>query len=122
MALAKYVLLLPLHYNDGRPVSAPLLDRYLNDLFLLARGYTVVGKVSGAYQMRSGQKQIDRCMQIWVVVDQARERRLKRWLSRVAAELGQESMYLERTGGVVSFIKATKTAEPDDENKNGRDT
>lgn len=109
MARAKYVVLLPLTTNDGRRMSKRQLDRYLDELYVLADGYTVAGTVTGAYRMRSGSKQVDRSLEIWLVLDTSQERALKRWLGEVAKDLGQESMYLERTGGAISFVKATST-------------
>ena len=122
MRLVKYVFLLPLSSNDGRRVSGRVLDGYLAELFELASGFTVAGTVSGAYRMHSGLKQVDRSLEVWVVLERSRERRLKSWLSKIAAALGQESMYLERTGGVISFVRASRNAGAEDESKIKRDT
>ena len=32
----------------------------------------------GAYQMRSGEKQVDQCAQVWIVVDEEDEQELKK--------------------------------------------
>jgi len=108
MARAKYVILLPIRLNDGADVPARQLESYLDELYVLADGYTVAGVVEGAYRMQAGAKQVDPALEVWVVLDQARERTLRAWLRRVGRELGQEAMYLERTGGVVAFVPGVR--------------
>jgi hypothetical protein len=54
MANAKYVLLLPITYNDGSHVDQTDLDSIFDDIWVLAGGYTIVGEVTGAYRMASG--------------------------------------------------------------------
>ncbi len=53
----KYVLLLPLSYNDGRLVPLEVLDGMLDEIFVLAGGYSIAGTVRGAYRMNDGTKQ-----------------------------------------------------------------
>jgi hypothetical protein len=110
MARAKYIALLPLSFNDGRAVSEARLARYLDRLYVLADGYTVAGTVTGAYRMKSGAKQVDRCLEIWVVLKRSQEPALKRWLAKIGKDLSQETMYLERTSGAVTFIKPLRKA------------
>ena len=105
MAAARYIVLLPLCFNDGRPVPQSQFDRYLDELFILADGYTLAGTVTGAYRMRSGAKQVDRCMEVWLVMRRSRESALERWLVKVGRDLGQEAMYLERAGGSITFVR-----------------
>ncbi|MCI0683432.1 MAG: hypothetical protein L0Y71_15115 [Gemmataceae bacterium] len=105
MARSKYVVLLPMARHDGNRVSKAQLDDYLSGLFNLAGGYTVAGTVVGAYRMRSGKKQQDRCLEIWIVLEESRESELKHWLANVGADLGQEAMYFEKSGARVTFIR-----------------
>jgi hypothetical protein len=121
MALAKYVFLIPLTYNDGRRVPTSVLDHCLAALFDLAGGYTLAGTVSGAYRMHSGLKQVDQCSEIWVVLDRSQERHLKRWLADMASELGQESIYFERSSATISFIKPRRVTGVPHDDESGTD-
>jgi prepilin signal peptidase PulO-like enzyme (type II secretory pathway) len=106
MAKVKYVLLLPLTYNDKSKVPKSVKDQILDELFLLAAGYHIAGVGKGAYRMKSGQKQIDYSLEIWLAVEEDDVPALRQMVARFGAMLGQEAMYLERTGGTVEFIPA----------------
>src|SRR6266852_6350273 len=103
MARVKYVLLLPLTYNDKSKVPKSVKDQILDELFVLASGYHIAGTGRGAYRMKSGEKQVDYSLEIWLAIDEADETALKAMVARFGALLGQEAMYLERTGSVVEF-------------------
>lgn len=104
MAKVKYVLLLPITYNDGSEVPPDVQDSIFDQIWVLAGGYTIAGEVSGAYRMRSGAKQVDRSLQVWIVVDEELETELRTRVAGFAALLGQESMYFERTASDIDFI------------------
>ncbi|MEX0712809.1 MAG: hypothetical protein WD278_10695 [Pirellulales bacterium] len=107
MPKVKYVLLVPLDYNDGTLVSEDMLTHIEEELYLLAGGFTVAGEGRGAYRMKTGEKQVDRSLQFWVVVDEGQENALRELVSGFGAMLGQESMYLERTGSTVEFVPSS---------------
>lgn len=94
----KYVLLVPLNYNDGSDVPKDVLDEVYNSIYELAGGYYIAGTGVGAYRMDSGEKAIDRCAQVWIVVDESDVIELKAVVRRIGRLLGQESMYLEDAG------------------------
>ena len=104
MSKVKYVLLLPLTYNDKTKVPKLLRRRIFDDLYRLANGYHIAGKGRGAYRMKSGQKQVDWCLQVWVAVEEQDEQALKEMVAGFAELLGQESIYLERVNSTVEFI------------------
>ena len=104
MAKAKYVLLLPLTYNDRSRIPKAVQDHVLDELFILANGYHVAGVGRGAYRMRNGSKQVDHSLEVWVAVEEEDVPALKELAAKVAQMLNQESIYLERTGGSVEFI------------------
>jgi hypothetical protein len=104
MARVKYVLLLPLTYNDKSKVPKQVRDQILDELYLLAGGYHIAGVGKGAYRMQSGQKQVDYSLEVWLAIEEEHEQPLKEMVARFAALLGQEALYLERTGGTVEFI------------------
>ncbi|HEX4130852.1 MAG TPA: hypothetical protein VHZ24_12485 [Pirellulales bacterium] len=105
MAKVKYVLLLPLTFNDKSKVPKELRDRIFDDLFRLAGGYHIAGTGKGAYRMKGGQKQVDDSLEVWVVIEEDAEAELREMVAGFGAELGQESMYLERTTSTVEFVR-----------------
>jgi hypothetical protein len=104
MAKVKYVLLLPLTYNDKSKVPKSVKDQIFVELFRLAGGYHIAGAGKGAYRMKNGQKQIDYSLEVWLGIEEADEPALKQMVARFCAMLGQEALYLERTGGTVEMI------------------
>jgi hypothetical protein len=104
MAKEKYVLLLPLTYNDRTPIPKSVRDHVFDELFVLAGGYHVAGVGRGAYRMKNGSKQVDHSLEVWVAVEEEDVPALKQLVAKVALMLNQESIYLERTGGSVEFI------------------
>jgi hypothetical protein len=100
----RYVLLIPLTYNDGRAVPKTVLDQIYEEIFVLAGGYSIAGTVQGAYKMQDGMKQEDESLQVWIVIREADVPDLKNMVAKFGKSLGQETMYLERTGGTVDFI------------------
>ncbi|MEX2026498.1 MAG: hypothetical protein WEH44_04340, partial [Pirellulaceae bacterium] len=107
----KYVLLVPLTYNDGSQVSPEVMHQLEADLLTLGGGYTIAGTVKGAYRMQDGSKQVDESLQVWVVIDEQDGPALRELVARLGSNLGQESMYLEQTTSIVEFIPTTLLGE-----------
>ena len=110
----KVILLLPLTFNDGTTVPKATLEEILHELFVAFGGYTIAGEVEGAYLMRSGDKQVDATLEVWVAVKSTDEslERLRKMVAAFGAVLGQETMYFERTGSKVEFIEAEEPRRP----------
>ena len=104
MAKVKYVLLLPLTYNDNTAVSKEVRRQIFHDLFVLAGGYHVAGKGKGAYRMKSGQKQVDKSLEVWVVINEQDEPVLMEMVAGFAGLLDQEAIYLEKVQSTIEFI------------------
>ena len=104
MAMVKYVLLLPLTYNDKSKVPEDVKKRIFDDLFRLAGGYHIAGVGKGAYRMKDGQKKVDQSLEVWVAVAEEDEEALKVMVASFATLLEQESIYLERVNSTVEFI------------------
>src|SRR5262245_11300850 len=104
MAKVKYVMLLPLTYNDNSTVPRQVRDQIEDEIYLFAGGFRYGASGRGAYRMKSGHKQVDITQEVWIAIEEAEEPALKALVSRFAALLGQETIYLERTGGIVEFI------------------
>lgn len=111
MAKAKYVLLLPLTYNDKSKVPKSVRDQIFDELFVLGAGYHIGGVGKGAYRSKAGQKQIDYSLEVWIAIDEKEEPALKELVGRFGTLLGQEEMYLEKTGSTVEFIPALAVGE-----------
>jgi hypothetical protein len=118
MALVKYLMLLPITYNDRTRVPKALLEEILDQVFVFAGGYTIAGAAKGAYRMKSGAKQIDHSLQVWIAIDQVKETELRDLVAGFCKRLDQETMYLERAGGEVEFIPpAESEGEHDDQDE-----
>jgi len=100
----KFILLVPLRYNDGTEVPNKVILDFQERLFALGGGFTVAGTVEGAYRMEDGSKQIDHSLQIWIWLKEDYVPDLERAVAELGAKLGQESMYLERTGSSLGLI------------------
>jgi hypothetical protein len=100
----KFVLLIPLKYNDGQAVPQEVFKRMRNEIYALFGGLTQAGTVKGAYRMRDGTKKEDESLEVWIGIREEEIPELKNLVARFGAELGQESMYLERTGGTIDFV------------------
>jgi hypothetical protein len=107
----KFVLLVPVKYNDGRAVPESVLDDILDDVFGLAHGYTIAGTVKGAYQMSHGAKKEDESLELWIAVRTEEIPALRKMVRGFATILGQESMYLERTGGSIEILPRANESE-----------
>ena len=101
---AKYVLLLPLNTNDGAQVPRQVLLEMLEEMYVLAGGYSIAGTVKGAYRMSDGTKQEDDSLQVWIAVSEQDVPELEEMVAKFGKMLGQETMYLERTAATVRFI------------------
>lgn len=102
--LPKFVLLVPLNYNDGTEVPKEIILDFQGELFAIGGGYTIAGTVEGAYRMADGSKQVDRLLELWIGLSEEFVPDLEGLVGKLGATLGQESMYFERTGSRISFI------------------
>jgi hypothetical protein len=102
--MPRYVLLIPLNYNDKTRVPRKILNRIFDDIFALAGGYRLGSIGRGAYRMASGRKQIDVTQEDWVVVREKDEAALRKMVAGFAKLLDQESVYFERVESTVEFI------------------
>jgi hypothetical protein len=102
--MPRFVLLLPLNYNDKTRVPKKTLNRIFDDLYALAGGYRIGGTGRGAYRMKGGRKQVDVTQEVWVVVPEKDEAALRKLVAGFSRLLKQESIYLERVESTVEFI------------------
>lgn len=111
-ALVRCTLLIPLRYNDGTPVPDIELRTIEDRLFERFGGYTLAGRVRGTYRMPDGTKAADESLAVWVAIPVGRVAQLRAEAARIAARLGQETVYFERGGGQVDFVSAAEGDVP----------
>ncbi len=102
--LSKFILFVPLRYNDGREVPKEVVLDFEEKLYLLGGGFTERGTVRGAYRMADGKKQIDHSLEYWIWLNEEYVPDLRQAVAELGAELGQESMYFERTASTLDLI------------------
>ncbi|HZZ77708.1 MAG TPA: hypothetical protein VFE62_04260 [Gemmataceae bacterium] len=103
--LKRATLLIPLTFNDGTIVPRPMLAAMEREIFLTFQGWTLVGEVKGAYQMQqTGQKNIDRLLHVWVVLEESDIPKLRDMIARFGTTLGQVAMYLEISESHVELV------------------
>ena len=100
----RYIILLPLNFNDGSAVPKKVLREALEALCELADGYTIEGNVQGVYRMTSGRKQEDVLMKVWVLIGPEKADALKKLVSGFCRRMGQEKIWMERTFGFVELV------------------
>src|SRR6266404_377468 len=91
MAKVKFILLLPLTYNDGTRVPKKVRVQIEGEIFMLAGGFRYGAAGPGAYRMKNGQKQIDVTQEVWIAIEEKDEAALKEMVGGFAALLGQET-------------------------------
>ncbi len=102
--LSKFILFVPLYYNDGRKVPKKVILDFEDRLFVLGGGFTDMGTVRGAYRMADGKKQIDHSAHYWIWLKEEYIPELKRAVAELGFQLGQESMYLESIPSPLDLI------------------
>lgn len=96
-------ILVPLKFNDGKPVPARVM-RGFNTLFLTNfGGYTIEGEVEGAYIGKGNRLYIDRSLKYTIAVELESLKTLREVAAYIRDALKQESVYLE-VGVEVEFI------------------
>jgi hypothetical protein len=101
----KYVILIPLNYNDGKAVPKKIIREALDALYDLADGCTIEGKVKGAYRMKSGARQDDVLLKVWVMIAPDHTKKLKEMVRQLCVRLGQESMWLEKSNSIIELVE-----------------
>ena len=105
MTPIKTLFLLPLLDNDGQPYPASDWDWLVDSLVSRFGGYTLDGKVEGAWRdPKSGQVYRDSSVRYVVVVDEPAVGDLLSFLGEVKVRFRQEALYVERPTTEVSFI------------------
>ncbi len=118
--LRKVTLLIPLTFNDGSAAPGEVLKAIREEIFVAFNGWTVAGEVEGAYRMeQTGHKQIDRLLEVWVVVEDMDLPQLRQMVAKFGARLGQESMYFEVGMSAVEFIPSLSKENQSHESRGG---
>jgi hypothetical protein len=103
-ALRKCTLLLPLAYNDGTPIPHAVLTEIQDRLYDRFGGYTMAGRVTGAYRMDNGAHANDESLVVWVAVPQDRINELRYEAACFCHLLRQETLYFEVSDAAVELV------------------
>jgi hypothetical protein len=121
LEFVKFILLVPLKYNDGRKVPVKVVNGIRDDLFTLADGYSLARRIRGAYRMKDGSRKNDETLCYWLVVTEDRVPALKSTVADICRLLKQEAMYLERVESEVEFILPSSPNSGGDEHEEEND-
>jgi len=86
------LVLVPIAFNDGRPVPDELFDRLMAELTIRFGGYTLLPPAFGEWIDRDGKFHPDRHRPVFVDVPEGRQDELLDWVRRAGRELRQEVM------------------------------
>ena len=106
--MTKYILLVPLEYNDGSAVPYEVLEQVFDNLYCLAGGYYIAGVGEGSYRMDNGDKQMDTCLQVWVAVSTENHVPLLLLIKSFVSLLKQESIYVEKCVSETMFVRGNE--------------
>jgi len=98
------LFLIPTSYNDKREIPAVLIDGVLDELYVNFGGYTIDGLTEGTWKMGDGEKAIDQCYKVWIVISEEKISVLKDLVKKFARLLEQEVIYFEVMDCDVEFI------------------
>jgi hypothetical protein len=105
------IVLIPLTYNDGSKVPEETLLDIFEEIYAAFHGWTNEGTVKGAYQMQTGQKQVEELLKVSVVLDPSHIPELEAMVSAWCAKLGQETMLLKIADYTIKFVPPRKETE-----------
>jgi hypothetical protein len=94
MAKVKAVFYLPLVDNDGQELADDI-GRLEIELYLRFVGWTFLGYVKGAFQMRDGSQSLDESAAYSIVLEERRVDELEALLLGFKQQTKQEAIYLE---------------------------
>jgi hypothetical protein len=104
-------VLIPLTYKDGSRIAPGVVDAIFEELFRHFGGWTIEGRVKGAYRMQSGQKQVENLLKVSVILEAGQLPILESLVSRWCRELGQETMLLKVADFTIKFVPPLPEAE-----------
>ncbi len=105
MRSIKTIFLIPLLDNSGQPFATSDWDWLTDELVIRFGGWTLDGKVEGAWRdPKSGQVYRDASVRYVVVVEEPAVEGLFSFLGEVKARFRQEALYVERPTTEVTFL------------------
>ncbi len=103
--MIKITILIPTTYNDKMPVAFRKSAGYIYDIEKLADGCTIDGRVNGFFTAADGANRQDDLIKVWIAGEKKLLTPMRCIARRIAADLQQESVYLEWHEVNVEFIK-----------------
>jgi hypothetical protein len=106
----KFTKLIPLQYNDGRPVPAEKMDRIIDELVRRFEGCSDEGITKGQWLDPAGARVYrDESWRISIVCDNSRLMEAREAVMKIGRELRQLAMYFEvRDYDGVYFLEIRK--------------
>ena len=111
----KYVVLLPLHYNNGTRVPRSEIKAAIDALYALAGGHTLEGHGKGAYRMKSGKKQEDELLKVSVALAEGLDDELRTMVRGFCRRFDQECIWLEKSNSNIELVEPTASQGDDHE-------
>jgi hypothetical protein len=99
MAGVKAVFLLPFHDNDGRDLTAEIIE-VQTQLWTMFTAFSKEGQVEGVYQMADGSRVVDVNEKYSIHFDESQLVELEKILRDFKRKTLQEKIYLEINRGV----------------------
>jgi len=100
-----HLVLLPVAYNDGRPVPDEVFDRLILELSVRFGGCTFLPTALGGWIDHDGRFQPDKHRPMVVHVPDERDEEFMDWVRRVGLELQQEVMLVMHEFCEARFIE-----------------
>ena len=105
----KGIVLLPLADNDKKPFPQEVINGILDEFYVLCRGYYIAGRGEGAYRMKTGTRQDDVLIEVWIAFPDDLLLRVRALVAQCAVTLQQETIYFEIQNSLVEFIPPPTT-------------
>lgn len=93
------VTLIPLTHRGGKEISEIEMAGIFERFYLLCGGYTIEGRTEGAWRNEQGKKELDECLKLSLVIDEAHRDDLRRLVLEIGKELGQAAMLWQELPG-----------------------
>src|SRR5207248_2649382 len=103
--LREAIVLIPLAYNDGTKIAHDILKSIYAEAYAKFSGWTLEGKVTGAYRMQTGQRVVEKLQKLSIILPESQLRELEQMVARWAALLLQEVILPKVTDARVNFVR-----------------
>ena len=104
-----FTTLIPLHRNDGTPISEETRTSIIRRLVEQFGPLTIEGEVSGFwYDSEAGELRTEQSLKLLIGCEWHQASNIEPTLRAIGIELGQEAMFLEIHAGGASYISCVE--------------